>query len=158
MAKPEARQRCIANRVITMLSLCVLLLSPQLTFAQSLSLSGPSETIKEGYFTVSVTVNGEVEPKDLAVEASLDSDFRENVQRFPALGDFKRLSLTGFSDGTYYLRATASNIPAPSDVIKITVKHYPLWQALGLFIIGLMLFVTLVTVLLRSHWRVNKEA
>lgn len=136
----------------------MLLLSPQLTFAQSLSLSGPKETVREGYFTVSITVNGAVEPKNLAVVSSTDKNFQKGVQRFPALGDFKQLSLTGFSDGTYYLRATADNIGQPSEIITVTVDHYPLWQALGLFLVGLLLFVTLVTVLLRSHRRVNKEA
>ncbi|MGM0480515.1 MAG: hypothetical protein ACQEQZ_01145 [Pseudomonadota bacterium] len=122
--------------------------------ARQLQLSGPQQTVKEGYFTVTVTVrggNGSSASPGLIIEAAQDPKFSENVRRFPALNDFQQLSLSGFSNGTYFLRATAEPVEQPSNVIKVTVQHYPLWQALGLFTVGLLMFVALVVTIIRSH-------
>lgn len=141
--------------IIKMLSLCVAALCAMPLSAQQLMLDGPDSPSREGYFTVSISTPGQPEMslQNLRVETSLSKNFATVEQTFPALGDFKQLSLTGFSDGTYFLRARADNIAEPSAPIKVVVDHYPLWQALSLFGCGLVLFVLLVTVLLRAHSR-----
>lgn len=158
MVSLKTRRPGIAKCVVTLLSLCLLLLLPRLVSAQSLTLSGPEDTVREGYFTVSVSESNSEVVKNLVIESSTSAGFDQAVTHFPALGDFKQLSLTGFSNGTYYLRARADNIEAPSNVIQVKVNHYPLWQALGLFFVGLLLFIVLVVVLLTFHRRVQRGA
>ena len=155
MVSLKTRQPGIAKCVVTLLSLCLLLLLPRLVSAQSLNLAGPDTTVREGYFTVSVVSDGNNSLENLVIESATTPDF-ESMTRFPALGDFKQLSLTGFSNGTYYLRARADNIGSPSNVIQVKVNHYPLWQALSLFFTGLLLFTLLVVVLLMRHRRVQR--
>lgn len=149
----------IAKSLLPVLTFCWVFLSAPTTLAQSLQLEGPSSTVREGYFTVSVVAQEQREEPltNLVIDVSAQADFSHVEQTFPALGDFRKLSLTGFSDGVYYLRARADNLAEPSNVIKVTVQHYPLWQALGLFFTGLIIFALLVVILLRSHRRVEKE-
>lgn len=120
-----------------------------------LTIEGPVSVIKEGYFNVSVSAKSELKKFDeLVIEVATNESFTENQKQFPALGDFSSISLTGFSDGNYYLRAkakTPGNQVIDSNVIQVTVKHYPLWQALTLFFIGLIMFVAVVISLLLLH-------
>lgn len=149
------KKNCFNYRYI-LLALCFFMLLPTPTLAGSLTLSGPGSVIKEGYFTVSVRATDVPELNRLTVEVASNSEFTENTRQFPALGNFKDISLTGFSNGTYYLRARAESGNGQtlvSNTIKITVKHYPLWQALTLFFIGLVIFITLVATLLLLHRR-----
>ena len=155
------QENCFNYRYI-LLVLCIFFMLPTTTLASSLTLSGPESVIKEGYFTVSVHANDINELNRITIEVASDSDFTERTRQFPALGDFKDISLTGFSNGTYYLRARAEDADRQgyvSNTIEITVKHYPLWQALTLFFIGLVIFITLVATLLLLHrqWLHSKQ-
>ncbi|MDV6314872.1 hypothetical protein [Idiomarina sp. HP20-50] len=146
-------KNCFNYRYI-LLALCLLSMLPTMTLADSLTLSGPGSVVKEGYFTVSVRAADEAELNRLTIEVASNSEFTQSTRQFPTLGDFKDISLTGFSNGSYYLRARAQNANGQSlisNTIKVTVKHYPLWQALTLFFIGLVIFVTLVATLLLLH-------
>lgn len=137
-----------------LLVLCFLFILPTTALASSLTLSGPDSVIKEGYFTVSVSADNADELNRVTIEVASNSDFTENTRQFPALGDFQDISLTGFSNGTYFLRARAEDTSSQtrvSNIIEIKVKHYPLWQALTLFFIGLIIFITLVATLLLLH-------
>jgi len=147
------QKNCFNYRYI-LLVLCFLSVLPTTTLASPLKLSGPDSVVKEGYFTVSVSTTAAAELNRVTIEVASDSEFSENTKQFPALGDFKDISLTGFSNGSYYLRARAEdakNQTYLSNTIEITVKHYPLWQALTLFFIGLVIFITLVATLLLLH-------
>ncbi|RUO77816.1 hypothetical protein CWI81_04870 [Idiomarina seosinensis] len=148
-----------AGRMIKMLSLCFLLTLAAPSAAQSLQLNGPDSTVREGYFTVNVSSTTDAsEPiASLVIEASSSKDFKQNLQTFPALGDFKKLSLTGFSDGTYYLRARSEDVSEYSNVIQVRVQHYPLWQALGLFVVGFLIFTALVVTIIRFHQKSEAE-
>lgn len=148
-----------AGRLIKMLSLCSLVTLAPLSAAQSLQLKGPDSTVKEGYFTVSVSSTSDASQSisPLVIEASSSKDFKQNLQTFPALGDFKKLSLTGFSDGTYYLRARSEAVSEYSNVIQVRVQHYPLWQALSLFVIGFLIFTALVVIIIRFHQKSEAE-
>lgn len=124
--------------------------------ASSLTLSGPETVIKEGYFSVSLDGSTVNELTRVTIEVARHSDFSGTIQEFPALGNFNSVSLTGFEDGTYYLRARAQDDEKTihlSNTIQVRIQHYPLWQALTLFFIGLVLFVTLTAVLLLLHRR-----
>lgn len=120
-----------------------------------LTIEGPSSVIKEGYFNVSVSAKSDKQKLNkLTIEVATDTDFTQNKKQFPALGDFSTISLTGFSDGLYHLRARAETSDGDvlvSNVIQVRVEHYPLWQALTLFFIGLIIFVAVVTTLLLFH-------
>ncbi|MCK7458320.1 hypothetical protein [Idiomarina aminovorans] len=155
-------QKTCFNYRYTLLALCLFFMLPTTTLASSLTLSGPESVIKEGYFTVSVHANDINELNRITIEVASDSDFTERTRQFPALGDFKDISLTGFSNGKYYVRARAEDANRQayvSNTVKITVKHYPLWQALTLFFIGLVIFITLVATLLLLHrqWLHSKQ-
>ncbi|RUO81515.1 hypothetical protein CWI84_01795 [Idiomarina tyrosinivorans] len=115
--------------------------------AQQLQLDVPTAPVNEGYFTVSVS--GMDNTSGLFIEVANDPQFTQNYQKIPALGDFTQLSLSGFDDGTYYLRAMADG--QHSAVQTVTVEHYPLWQALSLFAAGAALFALLVVSLLLLH-------
>lgn len=157
------RKNCFNYRY-TLLVLCFLLILPITALASSLNqsslnpsslnLRGPSSVVKEGYFTVSVDPTDVTELNRITIEVASNLDFTEDTREFPALGHFNDISLTGFSDGKYYLRARVENASGQSFVsntIEVTVKHYPLWQALSLFFVGLIIFITLVATLLLLH-------
>ena len=160
MAEPKAKQQHLTKCVVTLLVFCAVLLMPSVAIAQSIKLQGPDNLVREGYFTVAVTIEREDavdKLSNLLIEASPNPQFNRDVRQFPALGDFRQLSLSGFSDGTYYLRARANNISRPSNTITINVQHYPLWQALGLFFTGLIIFTLLVVVLISAHRNSDNE-
>lgn len=149
--------------IIKMLSLCLVALSASPLAAQQLELQGPDKVSKEGYFSVTVTGTGTKEqpPNDLQnlrLQLSKSSEFSQVLQEFPALGDFRQLSLSGFSNGEYFIRAIADNVGQPSDPIKVTVSHYPLWQALSLFVAGLLLFTVLLITLWQGQRLTNQRA
>lgn len=151
-----------AQCIIKLLSFCGLLLLAHTAAAMSspqLQLQGPNSTVKEGYFNVSVHLSGSQDQpalNNLRIQAASSADFKQ-VQEFPALGEFKQWSLTGFSNGDYYLRAVADNLAKPSNTIQVSVQHYPLWQALSLFAIGFVVFATLVITLLRLHLKAQQQ-
>ena len=122
--------------------------------AQSFTLEGP-ERSREGYFQLQV--NGLDDDQAFIIELASAEDFSSIDATFSPLGSFRQLSLSGFDDGTYYFRARLDNNGEPgsavhSNVLQVQVEHYPLWQALGLFGLGAVLFIALVTTLLRLHW------
>lgn len=140
-----------AKLLSCLLSLSFFMVLANPASARQLQLIGPQKTIKEGYFTVTVEASANSNLQGLLIEAAQDPSFNRQVQTFPALGDFKQLSLTGFGNGTYFLRAISKSAEQPSNVIKVTVSHYPLWQALGLFSTGLLIFIVLIFIIIRAH-------
>jgi len=135
---------------------------PTSTLASSIKLSSSNSVVKEGYFTVSVRTTDSIELNRVTIEVASNSGFAKSTRQFPALGDFKDISLTGFSNGTYYIRALAEGVDKQtyiSNTIQVRVEHYPLWQALTLFFVGLVIFITLVATLLLLHrqWTHSKK-
>lgn len=142
------------NYCYILFALCLLVMLPTTAHASSLKLSGPDSVVKEGYFTVSVSAPNFDELNRVTIEVASNSEFAKSTRQFPTLGDFQDISLTGFSNGTYYLRARAEGPDSEvytSNTIEITVQHYPLWQSLTLFFVGLVIFITLVATLLLLH-------
>lgn len=173
------RGRALGGWALTLLlGASLLVFSGQLvTAAQAaelFKLQGP-ERSREGYFQLEV--DGLDDDQAFVIELSTSEDFSSIDATFSPLGSFRQLSLSGFDDGTYYFRARlGSNGEVDkrvetehdeladesseqgeedtySNVVRVDVEHYPLWQALGLFALGALLFIALITVLLRLHWR-----
>lgn len=112
---------------------------------KELALEGPSAVVNEGYFTLYLTgTSPEQNFQQLEIEQSTDQNFTQVEGRFPFLGSFQQISLSGFSNGDYWFRARGERsngevfTTAP---VAVTVKHYPLWQALTLFSIGAVMFL-----------------
>lgn len=114
------------------------------------TLSGPEQT-REGYFQL--RLDGPDERASFIVEQSTDEDFTEVVASFSPLGSFRQISLSGFDDGHYYFRAhiEVAGESLYSNVHPLEVRHYPLWQALGLFIMGALVFIALLGTLWHLH-------
>ncbi|MCC5856234.1 MAG: hypothetical protein JJU10_11250 [Idiomarina sp.] len=119
-----------------------------------LTLSGPSGTISEGYFRLQFT--GADRTRDVVIEQGGDDSFETIRAEFSPMGDFDQIALSGFPDGTFYFRAREGD--NFSETVTVTVQHYPLWQALGLFAAGAILFFLLAWTLIRAHRNRNKEA
>lgn len=127
----------LLRMVTAVFMLCVIWNSAQ---ADEIELSGPSDKVAEGYFNLEV--EGLSEEQRFVVEMSKSEAFNSVEREFEPLGMFRQLSLSGFDDGTYYFRARAGE--RYSNVVSVTVAHYPLWQAVALFLLGLTLFAALV--------------
>ncbi len=113
-----------------------------------------AELSREGYFVV----NTDQPPQQpLWLQQSQFADFREISAEYEWFADFQSMTLSGFADGHYYLRLRNENQQFSSSVM-IEVRHYPLWQALSLFGLGLSLFMVLVYLVLTLHVRRNKDA
>lgn len=110
-------------------------------------LGGPDTTVREGYFILSLD---NPPTGDLTIQQSADADFSAITTEFNWFGDFSATTLSGFADGTYYFRVNTA--AGSSNVIKVEVLHYPLWQAFSLFFAGLLLFLILVLLIVRMHW------
>lgn len=119
--------------------------------ASELTLSGPDQ-VREGYFQL--RVEGLSEGESFQLEQSNDQQFSSVVAVYQPVGAFRQLSLSGFDNGLYYFRAV-SDSGQQSQVHQLEVEHYPLWQALSLFVIGAFLFASFVVTLLVLHSRRN---
>lgn len=119
--------------------------------AADFELSGPSDKVSEGYFYLEV--DGLSDDQRFVVEMSHNDDFAAVEREFEPLGMFRELSLSGFDDGTYYFRARSGD--RYSNVVSVRVSHYPLWQALLLFGLGLIIFATLVYTIVYFYRRSN---
>jgi hypothetical protein len=121
--------------------------------AADFKLSGPTDKVSEGYFNLKVEGLGD--EQRFVVEMAHNETFSNVERQFEPLGAFRQLSLSGFDDGTYYFRARSGE--QYSNVIAVTVSHYPLWQALLLFSLGLILFAALVFTVVYFYRRSSQE-
>lgn len=142
-------KRFTATALITT---CLLLIAGSSLAASSWVLTGPEST-REGYFQLHLQHRHNAGASaEFTIELSGHEDFATIDQEFSPLGSFAQLSLSGFDDGVYYFRArTATN--EFSNIHRIEVTHYPLWQALSTFVIGAILLISLLTTLMMLHRR-----
>lgn len=112
---------------------------------EELALEGPDAVVKEGYFTLNLTgIANDKSYQQLEIEQSTDENFTQVESRFPFLGNFTQISLSGFNNGDYWFRArgqSGDGTEFTTAPIAVTVQHYPLWQALTLFSIGAVMFL-----------------
>ncbi|CUS49324.1 MAG: hypothetical protein HLUCCO02_04740 [Idiomarinaceae bacterium HL-53] len=121
--------------------------------ATEITLNGPSGKVSEGYFQLQFeTTQFETEtPGNVVIERAETQSFDSVVAHYAPMGDFQQLTLSGFSNGTYYFRARHAESNTVSNVVKVEVQHYSLVQAFTLFIFGGFIFALLVWVILRAH-------
>lgn len=122
------------------------------------TLSAPSQS-REGYFVLTLS---ESPSQALWVEYSTDPEFTQVLRTYPWFGDFDRLTLSGFSNGEHFFRLRGDSQPQAnqtqlSNVVKVRVDHYPLWQAIGLFLVGLIVFLVLAGLIWRNHQRSRND-
>lgn len=130
----------------------MLLSAPVIAQTDELELSGPSATVREGYFTLSVeTAEGE-STESLIVERSTSENFNSVTHQYPFLGSTTSMTLSGFADGDYWFRVSTGEQSGKqsSPAIRVQVQHYPLWQALSLFAVGAALFLVVLVYILRA--------
>ncbi|WP_417664987.1 hypothetical protein [Pseudidiomarina sp.] len=121
-------------------------------------LSAPSES-REGYFVLKLS---DAPRQALWVEYSTDPKFTKVVRTYPWFGDFDRMTLSGFSNGEHFFRLRSDSHPQAnstqlSNVVKVRVDHYPLWQAIGLFSVGLVVFIFLAGLIWTNHQRSRND-
>ncbi|HET8817000.1 MAG TPA: hypothetical protein VFM61_06080 [Pseudidiomarina sp.] len=116
--------------------------------AQDYQLSGPNAPVRAGYFVVEASqsqsaATADLQLRDLQLQQSVSESF-DDAKYYHFFGDFSELTVTGVPSGNYFLRLVDSAGSPRSNIIEVRVDHYPLWQALTLFFIGLILFVILL--------------
>ncbi|WP_417658913.1 hypothetical protein [Pseudidiomarina sp.] len=122
------------------------------------ALSAPSQS-REGYFVLTLS---EAPSQALWVEYSTDPEFTKVIRTYPWFGDFDRMTLSGFSNGEHFFRLRGEAHPQTnqtqlSNVVKVRVDHYPLWQAIGLFLVGLVVFLALAGLIWTNHQRSRND-
>lgn len=139
---------------ITLLLFITLIARPTSAYPSSApqafpELSAPSQS-REGYFVLSLS---QQPSEPLWLEYSTQANFSQVSRTYPWFGDFERMTLSGFADGEHYFRVRNKSAAAISNVVQVRVDHYPLWQALSLFFIGLVMFLLLAVLIWRNHQR-----
>ena len=140
---------------MALLITCLLCLAGPSLATSSWVLTGPEHT-REGYFQLRLEHplddDASEASTEFIIELSRHADFSSIEQEFAPLCSLTQLSLSGFEDGIYFFRArTATN--EYSNIHRIEVSHYPLWQALSTFVLGAILLTSLLTTLLMLHRR-----
>ncbi|RUO33213.1 hypothetical protein CWE14_08295 [Aliidiomarina soli] len=156
-----AMQKLLIGILVVMSTLGSGLLLSGTAFADTaqpgLTLQGPDK-VREGYFQL--RVDGVAEEDSFVIELASSEQFATVENTFSPLGAFRQLSLSGFDDGRYYFRAVHSGTGEYSNIHQLDVVHYPLWQALSLFTLGALLFISLLVTMLiltRRSARNHKE-
>ena len=136
---------------ITLLLLITLLARPTSAYAkpETFELSAPSQS-REGYFVLSLSRSPQ---QPLWLDYSAQADFSKITRSYPWFGDFTQITLSGFANGEHYFRVRNQQHAVVSNVISVKVDHYPLWQALSLFVAGLLLFILIAGVIVFYHQR-----
>lgn len=115
--------------------------------ATETSLASDTTLSTEGYFVLSWTLDSRDPAQEFELQQSATTGFSQALAfSIPPAGD---LTLTGFSDGSYFFRA--GHTGNWSDTIEIVVQHHALGRAMAFFMLGLVLFVILVVVILRGY-------
>lgn len=114
-------------------------------------LTGPERTVSEGYFQLEFQLAAPRDTQNVIIERSTSEAFQSIEASYPPLGSFQTITLSGFDDGTYYFRAINTDTGLVSNVVAVSVQHYPLSRALVLFGAGAIIFMLLVTFILKAH-------
>ncbi|WP_146530254.1 hypothetical protein [Novipirellula artificiosorum] len=134
--------------------------APSLAFAAS---SNPHPTlafeetvfddVREGY--VSLAWN--------PVEGASEYIVTEHGGVTPYRGAFRKAFVSGLADGTYRYQVRAYDesgtllLESTTDAV-VQVNHWPLWQAIALFVMGLLLFLTLISVIVLGASSSGRES
>ena len=123
--------------------------------AQPVSADGPSDEIAFSQTEFSSVREGYVSLSWNALDRAVEYVVSDSDGDIPYRGAFTQAFVSGLSDGEYRYTVAAfdesgrqiatSRLPA-----KVVVEHWPLWQALMLFGIGLFVFLIIIALILRG--------
>lgn len=85
-----------------------------------------------------------------------DQTFSEVTHTIPIHSTKRKVSLTGFSDGEYYVRLFDGNNEPVSNTLKVTVKHHSMDRVWIIFTSGAVLFILLIAYMVAKVFR-HKE-
>lgn len=111
-------------------------------------LTASTDLSNEGYFVLSWDTGDE--SASLILEQSSSSDFSDVIRR--DISGVGALTITGLDDGDYFFRLSDDGV-LQTMPLTISVAHHSLARAGGFFLLGLMLFSTLVFTILNGNRR-----
>lgn len=136
-------------------ALCLLLCLPSLSFA--IELQADTDIATAGYYQLTW------QNADDNVQVELQEAGNARFQNAKPLyrGPDRARMVTGRPDGTYYYRARPLDVNgtagAWSEIIKVKVKHHPLSRALGFFIVGAIVFFSILVAILIGNRRYHSK-
>lgn len=126
----------------------------QTSKVKEFKLTAPANS-REGYFQL--LISGVPDEAGFIVEQAADESFTQVMNSYTPVGSFQQLSVSGFDDGVYYFRARLNGSENEySNIVQVSVSHYSLWQALGLFTLGTVLLLSLLLTLFILHARYGR--
>lgn len=120
--------------------------------ASASTLSANTDVAIEGYFVLSWELPAD-DNAGYELQQADNPGFRNATSTvIPASGD---ITLSGFPDGDYYFRAgiNSGNGGNWTETVNVTVAHPSLARALLFFLLGLALFIVLVTTIIMGNYR-----
>lgn len=162
LTRPSRRLSRVGNRAaglvqgrVRVTALLLLLCVPSLSFA--IELQANTDVATAGYY--------QLQWKNAANKLSVELQEADNAQFRNAeslyQGRDRARVVTGRSDGSYYYRARLVDVNgstgAWSDIVKVQVKHHPLSRALGFFIVGAIVFLSILTAILIGNRRYHSK-
>ncbi len=104
-------------------------------------------TVTEGFVTLSwKPLKKELAAFELVV--ATDPQFH-HISKIIQTGSQTALHLSGFSNGDYFVKLRLPNGNPVSNTTHFRVQHRDLQSALGLFMLGLIIFITLAVLLFK---------
>ncbi len=119
--------------------------------SNQISLFPEQQTSSEGFFSLSWnTYISNDNSNQMTLEIAAAQDFSKQTHRIDvSLQD--KIHLTGFGEGVFYARLIDPDGNVVSSVARVDVKHHPLSRATALFFLGAVIFIGLVSYILRQN-------
>lgn len=121
------------------------------SWAQSPSLDVNTTTSTDGYYVLSWDISGESssQAQEFTLEESPSQDFSSASLIYS--GPDKSRVISGKPDGSYFYRVSLSDdSAASSDVIAVEVAHHSIQRALFFFVLGFVVFGSILFTVLRG--------
>lgn len=138
------------NNLLFIFVITVFLFVSVLKNANALQLNSDSKLATAGYFQLQWSGRF----NNFQLQESTSADFNT----YKILYDGKDLArfVSGKPDGDFFYRVTSiENNPLVSNVVKVTVLHHPLENAILFFFAGAIVFVSTVVLIVKGNKRVG---
>ena len=114
--------------------------------SETIQLSSDSEIATAGYFQL--RWQGPTSEYNLQESSTAEFTFSKNLYR----GSDTASVISGKPDGDYYYRVSShdSSLPLESNIVKVTVAHHSLNDALMFFIAGAIVFITILIMIFKG--------
>lgn len=128
--------------------------------APPVSAKGPSDELVFSETRFDVARVGHVSLSWNSIEAAAEYVVSDSQGDVPYRGAFPQAFVSGLSDGTYTFTVTAfdengQQIATSAKPAIVLVQHWPLWQAMTLLGIGLIVFLVIIS-LIWLGWRSDR--